>query len=363
MYVGKRPNNLVFLKAFALLAVVFLLSSCAGSKENLGPPSIPQDVKYEIFDEGVKLTWKSPINNFNYKTKIGQDLSDPEYKKAVISENYFKLDEFVTELASQKRYIVYQEPDKEIYELVIPIQEVLKFARPDGSLTIYLRAYNEPPTDFREPEGGWTQELRDAGYGAYELQFYRSNAAVVYVKLPFLNSSPQFKGGLVTSDSKATHNDYYTWTTNSWLSASDYFKWVTFCNFVELNSSRAETIVIETSGSFISRNTYTLSDYLKGAEQSEEGCLRVRASKANRGSLNYKITLSNSAGSTTLVGEYIINKPWPEKGGSTKYVPKDPYVPERWNNITPENERAAKTVWCIENGYRDYNFKSNRCIY
>jgi hypothetical protein len=82
---------------------------------------------------------------------------------------------------------------------------------------------------------------------------------------------------------------------------------------VELNWSKAETIGIETSGSFKSRNTYTLNDYLKGAEQSEEGCLRVRSSKANRGALNYKITLSNGTGSTVLTGQYIINKPWPER--------------------------------------------------
>jgi hypothetical protein len=363
MFTRNRVKYQAFLKTLTFCFLAFLLSSCGGSKENLGPPSIPRELKYEFVDEGIKLTWKSPINNFNYKAKIGQDLSDPEFKEAVISENYFALDKFVSGVAFQKQYVVYQEPDEEIYELVIPIQEVSKFARPDGSLSIYLRAYNEPPTDFREPEGGWTQELRDAGYGAYELQFYRSNAAVVYVKLPFLNSSPQFKGGLVTNDSKANHNDYYTWTTNSWLSAIDYLERVEFCDFIEMSWNRTETIEIETRGSFQSRNVFTLNDYLKGAEQSEEGCLRVRASKANRGALNYKITLSNGAGRTMLTGQYVINKPWPVKGESTKSVPREPYVPERWNNLTPENERAAKTVWCIENGYRDYDLKTNRCIY
>jgi hypothetical protein len=35
------------LQSLALFTVALLLSSCGGTKENLGPPSIPQDLKYE----------------------------------------------------------------------------------------------------------------------------------------------------------------------------------------------------------------------------------------------------------------------------------------------------------------------------
>lgn len=32
---------------------------------------------------------------------------------------------------------------------------------------------------------------------------------------------------------------------------------------------------------------------------------------------------------------------------------------KRWSTVTME--RMAKTVWCIEHGYRDYNKRTDRC--
>jgi len=358
MFIRNRVKHQAFLKTLAFCFLAFLLSSCGGSKENLGPPSIPRELKYEFVDEGIKLTWKSPINNFNYKTKIGQDFSDPEYKKSIISENYFKFDEFVTTYTSQRQYIVYQEPDKENYEITIPIEEFLKYDKPDRPLSIYLRAYNEPPKEFREPEGGWNEELRDAGYGAFELQYYRSNSAVVYPKQPSVTSEPKFINGLLTSDSKGTHNDNWTSTHNEWMTF--YEGKLQLCDFIDIGwNKRVDGIMVKTSGAITSLKVFTMKDYFYDSPPGK--CIYNYPLNARAGSLKYEITLINKIGSTSLTGTYEILNPYSQK--LRQQVPSKPTVPERWSNITPENERAAKTVWCIENGYRDYDIKTNRCIY
>lgn len=330
--VHRRHKSL--LQSLALFTVALLLSSCGGTKENLGPPSIPQNLKYEFTQDGIKLFWNEPENNFNFKYDevSTDDLTTKEFDSGINPQNYFKIDKL--------ERAVYQSDYEKNYEFFIPIREFYLYDNPKGSFSIVLRAYNNP----------------------LESNINQSTPAVALLKSPSTQSPPQFKSELITDDSKSNHNDYFI-NSDSWVSASNYFKWIEFCDFIEIDWNRTETIKIETSGSFKSRSVFTLNDYLKGAEQSKEGCLSAKTPKANRGALKYKITLTNGSGSTSLTGEYNIFNPWPEKNGSKKNEPVKTYVPERWNNITPENERAAKTVWCIENGYRDYDLKTNRCIY
>ena len=336
------------IRALLLLAVGMLstiLTSCGGTNENLGQPSIPQELKYEFVDEGIKLTWKVPENNFYYKATFGRDLSDPESTSSdneLISENYFQLDDFNTKLASQPFYIVYQEDGKKNYELVFPIADFLQFAYPSNSLTFSLRACNRS----------------DGGYGDLECE-YPSAPAIIRVTQPSANALPGFVSGLVTDNSKFQHNDLWTSTNNEWMTAFEGT--LTFCDLLDLKwNNLPETISVKTTGSFDLKTTFVLRNYFYGFEEDNK-CLRLKYKKARQGALNYTITLTNKTGSTSLTGTYEIMNSWvPTKN---RYTPEVPFVPEKWNNITPKNEGVAKTVWCIENGYRDYVAKTNKCTY
>jgi hypothetical protein len=132
------------------------------------------------------------------------------------------------------------------------------------------------------------------------------------------------------------------------------------CNFIDFQwGNIPDSVSIKTTGSFVSNTTFSRNDFLRGDEKRK--CLVIPYQKARKGPLNYTVTLSNKVGRTALTGTYEMMSSWTYK--KNEYTPREPFVPERWNNITPENERVAKTVWCIENGYRDYDLKTNKCVF
>jgi hypothetical protein len=302
--------------SFFGLSIIFLLTSC-GTPENKGEPSVPRDLSYEFRENGINLTWKSPEKNFNYIEEITN--SDSQGRPL----NSFRI------AGGFADYGIAQIKDKEDYSYLIPTEDIVWI---DESVEVIVFAKNN-------------------------LSTYGGPKAEVLISFPKVTDPPKFKDSLIQRTTKSSP------LGDKWIQHGGDSS-IEFCGFLKTGwNNRVKFIQVDLSGATVESQTFTGDQYF------EDGCVTVFSEQFKKGFIKFKIFVSNEAGKSELRGVFEVTNPYKynepsisPNNGSSETLPTptkvDPWT-RTWSSR--QMEEVAKTVWCIEQGYRNYIYSKDIC--
>ena len=296
-YIGNVKKKLVFVAIFTSL----ILTGCG--TQNSEPPSLVRNFSYQIEEQSINFTWNSPKSNFNY---IEDEYGDPTTGFDIAIEG----------LSEPSDFTVNAEKEKDSYKYSISMDRI---RTKDSRLKFSIGAYN--------------------GFNGFTSSAEKVAISEFLIEIPKATQAPRFL------DKTA-----FKWDQKSTS--------LTVSNFLEHNlSNRAGLVEIQVTG--LVNAKYISSEY--------KGYNSLYLSFPNKfqtkgGWVNYVITASNDIGSTEFRGRnYIfpINRTESNEGAPSPA----PTLVDPWTRSFRDRktEEVAKLVWCLQNGYRNYDYSQDEC--
>lgn len=282
---------------FALF-IVLLISGCGG-EGNTGKPSIIRNLEYVVDKDIIVVSWSEPQQNFNF--------SIDEYN----NKNYFIL-EIQGIISGSIEVKIEQIEGKSTYQYLLSNNEILNNYK--DTITLSLKALNN--------------------------NYFESDPVFLELKLPEVTNKPSVKN-------------------SNFVQVRQQNNIIEFCNFLNLEwSNQALYYTIKYSGALNGKESFEGWEY-----QKIDPCLTVLSEKAISGRINYEITAENRFGSASITGSNSISSNSGFENGSNDEGNEAPKIenPFQRDFDSKNSEIVAKLSWCINEGYRDYNYSKDEC--